>query len=88
MTQAEFNKSNNEVDNDLDYNSDDIRFELSQICSVLDIVTNAALNIRPATAKTDRIGNSLYLIRRTLNRTYSRLEVLIGFSSPDQNQNL
>lgn len=83
MTQTEFNKSNNEVNNDLDYNLDDIRFELSQICSIFDIVTNAALDIYPATAETDNIGNSLSLIRQNLNRTYSRFEVLIGFASPN-----
>lgn len=47
MTQTEFNKSNNEVNNDLDYNLDDIRFELSQICSIFDIVTDATIAIWP-----------------------------------------
>lgn len=85
MTQAEFNKSNNEVNNDLDYNLDDIRFELSQICAILDIVTDTAIDIYPMTAEIDKIGNSLRLIRQNLNSTYSRLEVLLGFSSPNQN---
>lgn len=83
MTRAEFNKLNNEVNNTLDYNLDDIRFELQQICSVFDIVTNAAFEACfPITAETDKICNSLYLLRSTLFKTYSRLEVLIGFSEP------
>ena len=69
--------------NTLDYNLDDIRFELQQICSVFDIVANAAFETCfPITAETDKICNSLYLLRSALFRTYSRFEVLIVFSEP------
>lgn len=79
LYKAEWNKRNNEVNNDLDYNLDDIRFELSQVCSVLHYITNAAFEITPATVETNNISNSLRLITDTLSRTHNRLEILLGF---------
>ncbi len=83
MTQSEFNKSCNQVNNDLDYNLDDIRFELAQVCSVLHYITDAALNITPATNETNDVGQALRLITDTLSRTHNRLEILTGFASPN-----
>ena len=83
MTQSEFNKHFNQVNNDLDYNLDDIRYELAQICSVLGYITNAAFEITPTTKEFDNVANSLRLITDTLNRTHKRLEILTGFASPN-----
>lgn len=83
MTKVEWNKSNNECNNDLDYDLDDIRYELSQICSVLNYITDAAFNITPMTKEADNVGQALRLITDTLSRTHSRLEVLTGFASPN-----
>lgn len=47
MTQAEFSKLNNEVNNDLDYTLDDIRYELAQICAVMQYIKDASANISP-----------------------------------------
>lgn len=88
MTQTEFNKLNNEVNNDLDYDLDDIRYELAQICAVMQYVKDASANISPATVETDNLDCSLRLLLDSLKRTHNRLEILTGFASPDQNQNL
>lgn len=66
MTQVEWNKSNNECNNDLDYNLDDIRYELSQICSVLHYITNAAFEIHLQLKKL-----IMYAIRCDLSQTHS-----------------
>lgn len=88
MTQAEFNKLNNEVNNDLDYDLDDIRYELAQICAVMQYIKDASANISPATVETDNLDCSLQLVLESLKRTHNRLEILTGFASPDQKQNL
>lgn len=84
MIQAEFNKLNNEVNNDLDYNLDDIRYELAQICAVMQYIKDASANISPATVETDNLDCSLRLVLEPLKRTHKRFEILIGFSSPNE----
>lgn len=80
---AEFNKSNNEVNYDLDYNLDDIRYELAQICAVMQYIKDASANIYPATVETDNLDCALRLVLESLKRTHNRLEILTGFASPD-----
>ncbi len=80
---AEFNKSNNEVNNDLDYNLDDIRYELAQICAVMQYTKDASANICPSTVEIDNLDCSLRLLLDSLKRTHNRLEILTGFASPD-----
>ncbi|MCM1228336.1 MAG: hypothetical protein NC320_13115 [Clostridium sp.] len=71
---------NNRVRSDLDYDLDDIRFELAQICVVMQYITDAAFEITPATKEIDNVGYALRLITDVLSRTHSRLEILTGFA--------
>lgn len=71
---------NNKVRNDLDYDLDDIRYELAQICAVMQYITDAAFDITPATKEIDNVRCSLRLITDVISRTHSRLEVLTGFA--------
>ena len=77
MTKEEFNKSANSVNNKLDYNLDDIRFELRQIYAVLHYAAYASLELVP-NDDTQNISDALFLARNTLKRTHNRLEVLLG----------
>lgn len=77
------NKLVNQVNNDLNYDLEDIRFELSQIQSVLNLVTDFADDIFPTTDDIDNISNSLHLLGTALSRTYNRFQELCTFSSPN-----
>lgn len=82
--QAEYNKMFNEVNNDLDYNLDDIHYELAQICAVMQYVKDASADICPSTVEIDNIDCSLRLVLESLKRTHNRLEILTGFASPNK----
>lgn len=86
MTRSENNKYLNQVNNDLDYDLEDIRFELDQVRSVVKYVTDAVCESFPENEECNDAANALWLIRDALNRTLKRFEVLLGFTDPEDHQ--